>query len=274
LSSSGETKSKHYSTLQQILIKLQDINDEKIRYNQALSELIETRFRAVERDFQNNVTSKPERTQSPITTTARNASVVQQVLSVLPLKNSSTTASNASSSTSNPPSEHNTNGNERGTKRMRRTRTDAIAELERAETPIKSERESSTRNSTSAQSSSQSTTVAKTKGTTSSKIANKKKKKNASGKQATSSTGSSTTTAVQQSSLVVEPATTFHDEVIDPDEETYCLCGQISYGEMILCENDACKIEWFHFSCVGLSSKPKGRWFCPACRGVSEQINK
>lgn len=42
---------------------------------------------------------------------------------------------------------------------------------------------------------------------------------------------------------------------------------QISYGEMILCENDLCPIEWFHFSCVSLQSKPKGRWYCPNCRG-------
>lgn len=77
---------------------------------------------------------------------------------------------------------------------------------------------------------------------------------------------------------------------IDPDEPTYCLCDQvglnvvlkfhsqvvltnisyflqISFGEMILCDNDLCPIEWFHFSCVQLVSKPKGKWFCPNCRG-------
>lgn len=42
---------------------------------------------------------------------------------------------------------------------------------------------------------------------------------------------------------------------------------QISFGEMILCDNDLCPIEWFHFSCVQLVSKPKGKWFCPNCRG-------
>ncbi|VVC39210.1 Zinc finger, PHD-type,Zinc finger, FYVE/PHD-type,Inhibitor of growth protein, N-terminal histone- [Cinara cedri] len=54
---------------------------------------------------------------------------------------------------------------------------------------------------------------------------------------------------------------------VDPDEPTYCLCDQISYGEMICCDNDLCPIEWFHFSCVSLSTKPKGKWFCPKCRG-------
>lgn len=57
------------------------------------------------------------------------------------------------------------------------------------------------------------------------------------------------------------------EETIDPDEPTYCLCDQISFGEMILCDNDLCPIEWFHFSCVSLMTKPKGKWYCPNCRG-------
>ncbi|XP_068163804.1 inhibitor of growth protein 2 [Antennarius striatus] len=61
------------------------------------------------------------------------------------------------------------------------------------------------------------------------------------------------------------------DFAIDPNEPTYCLCEQVSYGEMIGCDNDQCPIEWFHFSCVGLTYKPKGRWFCPKCRGDSEK---
>ncbi|KAK2553049.1 Inhibitor of growth protein 5 [Acropora cervicornis] len=39
---------------------------------------------------------------------------------------------------------------------------------------------------------------------------------------------------------------------VDPNEPTYCLCHQ-------------CPIEWFHFPCVGLTSKPKGKWYCPKC---------
>ncbi|XP_051561500.1 inhibitor of growth protein 2-like isoform X1 [Myxocyprinus asiaticus] len=58
---------------------------------------------------------------------------------------------------------------------------------------------------------------------------------------------------------------------IDPNEPTYCLCEQVSYGEMIGCDNEQCPIEWFHFSCVGLTYKPKGKWYCPKCRGDSEK---
>lgn len=53
----------------------------------------------------------------------------------------------------------------------------------------------------------------------------------------------------------------------DSPEPTYCVCHQVSYGDMICCDNDACDIEWFHFQCVALATKPKGKWYCPNCRG-------
>lgn len=49
------------------------------------------------------------------------------------------------------------------------------------------------------------------------------------------------------------------------DETKYCICRQISYGEMVACDNDECEIEWFHYDCVGISQPPKGKWFCPDC---------
>ncbi|XP_033764024.1 inhibitor of growth protein 5-like [Pecten maximus] len=55
------------------------------------------------------------------------------------------------------------------------------------------------------------------------------------------------------------------DMPVDPNEPTYCLCHQVSYGEMIGCDNLECPIEWFHFACVGLKTKPKGKWYCPRC---------
>ncbi|RWS15663.1 inhibitor of growth protein 1-like protein [Dinothrombium tinctorium] len=70
------------------------------------------------------------------------------------------------------------------------------------------------------------------------------------------------------------PPAIYEDTPIDPDEPTYCLCEQVSFGEMICCDNDACQIEWFHFSCVALTTKPKGRWYCPNCRGDRSNIPK
>lgn len=70
------------------------------------------------------------------------------------------------------------------------------------------------------------------------------------------------------------PAPLYDGIPIDPDEPTYCLCEQVSFGEMICCDNSVCPIEWFHFSCVSLSTKPKGKWYCPNCRGERSNIPK
>lgn len=70
------------------------------------------------------------------------------------------------------------------------------------------------------------------------------------------------------------PNTLYDEPPIDPDEPTYCLCEQVSFGEMICCDNSSCQIEWFHFSCVALSTKPKGKWYCPNCRGDRSNIPK
>jgi len=56
------------------------------------------------------------------------------------------------------------------------------------------------------------------------------------------------------------------DMPIDPNEPRFCTCRQVSYGQMIGCDNNECSIEWFHFTCVGLVEKPKGKWFCAECR--------
>lgn len=57
-------------------------------------------------------------------------------------------------------------------------------------------------------------------------------------------------------------------------QPSYCICEDISYGNMVCCDNDLCPIEWFHFNCVSLSRKPKGKWYCPKCRGTSSKVMK
>eukprot|EP00043_Microstomoeca_roanoka_P012702 m.123251 g.123251 ORF g.123251 m.123251 type:complete len:288 (-) comp15565_c0_seq2:45-908(-) len=56
------------------------------------------------------------------------------------------------------------------------------------------------------------------------------------------------------------------DLAVDPNEPTYCICHQVSYGEMVGCENEDCPIQWFHYGCVNLYEKPKGAWYCYQCR--------
>ncbi|KAJ5577590.1 uncharacterized protein N7459_006554 [Penicillium hispanicum] len=57
-------------------------------------------------------------------------------------------------------------------------------------------------------------------------------------------------------------------EEIDSTEPRYCLCGDVSFGTMICCENPDCDREWFHLECVGLSEVPSrtAKWYCPECR--------
>jgi len=55
----------------------------------------------------------------------------------------------------------------------------------------------------------------------------------------------------------------------DNKKKTYCLCGQVAYGRMICCDNDLCTLKWYHFPCMSLTRNPKGKWYCPHCRGKS-----
>ena len=87
----------------------------------------------------------------------------------------------------------------------------------------------------------------------------------------------------------------------DPSEPRYCICNQVSYGDMVACDNEdvrkfifssiirikflvydvnlnlqkyiniclffkfQCPYEWFHYPCVGIEAPPKGKWYCPTC---------
>lgn len=48
------------------------------------------------------------------------------------------------------------------------------------------------------------------------------------------------------------------EELVADDEPRYCYCNGVSYGEMVACDAEACKMEWFHLECVGLRVAPKG----------------
>ncbi|KAH6851225.1 hypothetical protein B0I37DRAFT_429781 [Chaetomium sp. MPI-CAGE-AT-0009] len=52
------------------------------------------------------------------------------------------------------------------------------------------------------------------------------------------------------------------------DEDLYCYCNQVSYGEMVACDGDGCPREWFHLECVGLKVAPKvnAKWYCEDCK--------
>ncbi|KAF9592073.1 hypothetical protein IFM89_011823 [Coptis chinensis] len=69
------------------------------------------------------------------------------------------------------------------------------------------------------------------------------------------------------------PAPVDVDQPFDPNEPTYCVCHQVSFGDMIACDNDNCQGgEWFHYSCVGLTPETRfrGKWYCPTCEKLPQ----
>lgn len=56
------------------------------------------------------------------------------------------------------------------------------------------------------------------------------------------------------------------DLPIGPYKPTYCLCNQVSNGEMISCDNEY-PIQWFHFSYVGMNHKLKAINTVPYVKG-------
>lgn len=53
----------------------------------------------------------------------------------------------------------------------------------------------------------------------------------------------------------------------EADTKLYCVCQSPhdDVSEMIACDAPDCKIEWFHFECIGIISPPEGHWYCPEC---------
>uniref|UniRef100_A0AAQ5Z459 Inhibitor of growth protein n=1 Tax=Amphiprion ocellaris TaxID=80972 RepID=A0AAQ5Z459_AMPOC len=75
----------------------------------------------------------------------------------------------------------------------------------------------------------------------------------------------------QASTLPEAEANSQVDWTYDPNEPRYCICNQVSYGEMVGCDNTDCPIEWFHYGCVGLTEAPKGKWYCPQCTAAMKR---
>ncbi|XP_041983027.1 inhibitor of growth protein 1-like isoform X2 [Aricia agestis] len=225
--------------LQAALVAAQEIGDEKLQVVQVLQDLIDNKQRSLDADHKKldvntNGTSKEE--PHTQTETVRAVEKEQNTAPTQPLTQAP------------PPPERNTekekeksdkdkSGGERWSKRARRSRTTAGAATDGADS---SERDSERQ----------------AHNTTHKKGMGKKKKRKS-------------RQAAQRSETPPEET-----DPIDPDEPRYCLCDQISFGEMILCDNDLCPIEWFHFSCVSLTTKPKGKWFCPKCRGDRPNVMK
>ena len=69
--------------------------------------------------------------------------------------------------------------------------------------------------------------------------------------------------SVPSSSAIDGSQAHFNTEII------YCYCQKEEYGDLVGCDNAACKYQWFHLDCLKLKTLPKSsKWFCPDCRKV------
>uniref|UniRef100_U5EPY1 Inhibitor of growth protein n=1 Tax=Corethrella appendiculata TaxID=1370023 RepID=U5EPY1_9DIPT len=78
---------------------------------------------------------------------------------------------------------------------------------------------------------------------------------------------------LNENGMVVEQ-TAEGEWTYDPNEPRYCICNQVSYGDMVACDNEDCIYEWFHYPCVNITSTPKGKWYCPQCSSNMKRRNK
>ncbi|KAJ8882599.1 hypothetical protein PR048_014410 [Dryococelus australis] len=235
------TKRKVLVRIQKMLIAAQEVGDEKLQLVQQIQDLIENKSRQLDLDYRNLDVGKDQENAEPNREQHHGAA------------GGTSAATGTAGGTSATPVQ-----GERQSKRPRRTRNDTMTESAATEVAAPEPKSSVSTAATTPTTPTTTTTAQKKSG-----AGGKKKKRK------------SHQTAKAQAQQQREDSPPREDELaIDPDEPTYCLCDQISYGEMILCDNDLCPIEWFHFSCVALATKPKGKWFCPKCRGDRPNIMK
>ena len=66
----------------------------------------------------------------------------------------------------------------------------------------------------------------------------------------------------QSSREVKQASSSSNRDSVCSSASHYCWCEQEESGRMVACDNPDCAREWFHFECVGLTRKPRGKWYC------------
>lgn len=48
--------------------------------------------------------------------------------------------------------------------------------------------------------------------------------------------------------------------------QNHCSCGHVDANPMIGCDDDQCPNQWYHWACVGITKKPRAKyWYCELC---------
>ncbi|KNE66618.1 hypothetical protein AMAG_19602 [Allomyces macrogynus ATCC 38327] len=80
--------------------------------------------------------------------------------------------------------------------------------------------------------------------------------------------GAASSTRSPPVAIAGEEAAVPLDDGMDDGDEEYCYCRKGTWvGDMVGCDDDLCKYEWFHLQCVGLKKAPPDGdpWICPDC---------
>jgi hypothetical protein len=65
------------------------------------------------------------------------------------------------------------------------------------------------------------------------------------------------------------------DDEEEENEPRYCYCNEVSYGEMVACDNENCQRQWFHLRCAGLREAPTtAKWYCDDCKANMKESRK
>lgn len=248
---------------------MQDIGDEKLQLMQTIHDVIEKKARGLDIDLKNSSTYIFIELLSFILKIDYNIDVchinmfagprIEQENSVpFDVSNSNSVSSNPKPSTPN--------NNEKTTRRGRRTKGDTSGEpaVPPADSSVLSENQSANLPSTS-------NGVTKRAGNTGTGKKKQRKSSNNQQNQDQEEAPAPAPAPIPAPAPAPAPAADRDDEDGEP---LYCLCNRVSFGKMILCDNDACLEEWFHFTCVNLTIKPKGKWYCPSCRGSKPNLPK
>jgi hypothetical protein len=72
-----------------------------------------------------------------------------------------------------------------------------------------------------------------------------------------------------------EPTNVEEEGEEEGDEPRYCYCNEVSYGEMVACDNENCVRQWFHLRCVGLKEAPTtAKWYCDECKTTMKESRR
>ncbi|KAL1123115.1 hypothetical protein AAG570_002203 [Ranatra chinensis] len=81
-------------------------------------------------------------------------------------------------------------------------------------------------------------------------------------------------TAQSAASSASDRSSASNPDAYDPNEPRYCICNEVAFGTMVACDNKTCPYEWYHYPCVGITDKPKGKWYCPHCISAMKRRNR